>query len=460
MIKPTKRKPQEVGPQAAISRMLSDMMLRVPPPNSDEAERGILGSFMEDNSLLDLPHKDEWFYYEQNRAIYHQMLDMRKEGMIVEFVGLSKRVYQKGIFHEEGPAIAFISSLTDGVNFSNPSRALYKQYLDILMGCHLGRCVIIGGMEVMKSGYSHDATQIASQAIAQLGIISEAYGLHTKSVSMGEHLEEWMDTWTDIFKGRKESSMPTRWPCWNRKIMGLRPGYVVISGPRGSGKSSLAQNLQTDACIVQGKAGICFNFEMPVRMTLNRIIADIGNIEGAHLFCPDLTKPPKEIIKRITACVDRIKASKLEVIHDVSMSMDEVAQRAKAHKAKHGSCVTLCDYIQLVSPPKLAKDSNREQEVAQNSAILRRLSKELDDVVMGLSQLNKDGTTRESASIESDADDVYRVERSKNQDGSTKEGGVLVFKARSGPEGFSLPLDFQGEFYRFHCKEMDVDHIP
>lgn len=459
MKKPIK-KPTQVGPQAAVSRMLNDIMLRVAPPNSLEAEVGLMSCMMEDNSLLDLPHKDQWFYHEQNRSTYHLMLKMRKEGLIVEFVSLSKRLYLDGVFREEGPAIAFASELTDR-NHGPPSKALYKQYLDILIGCDLGRSVIQGGAEMITSGYSSDATQIASQAIAQLGVISEAAGIHNKSVSMGDHLEEWMDTWTDIFKGRKESAMPTRWPCFNRKCMGLRPGYIVISGPRGSGKSCAGQNLQTDACLVHGKAGICFNFEMPVRMTINRIISDIGNIEGAHLFCPDLTKPPKEIIKKITKCVELIKASKLEVIHDVSMSMDEVSMRAKAHKAKHGSCVTLIDYVQLVCPPKIGRDSNREQEVAQNSAILRRLSKEIDEPVIALSQLNAQGQTRESASIESDADFVARVERYKNPDGSTKEGGILVFKNRSGEEGFVLPLEFQGSYYRFKCKEqVEEDQIP
>jgi replicative DNA helicase len=378
------------------------------------------------------------------------------KGWPVEYLALSQYLNDKKLIDRIGGQ-GMLAELLDFV----PTPSHYGYYKGILRDKYLLRQIIGACTEGISFAYEYqeDVPGLLNKVALRISeVTKEASGMVSNADNMDGHLDEWMDTWHDIYKGKKESSMPTRWHCWNTQMMGLRPGYTIISGPRGSGKSSLAQNIQTDACLKRGKAGICFNYEMPVRMTINRIIADLGDIEGAYLFAPDLARPPKEVEKKITQCLEKIRASKLEIIHRPSMDMEEVAQRIRACKAKHGSCVALVDYIQLVPPPRLAKDANREQEVAQNSSILRRVSKEVDDTVLGLSQLNRDGTTRESSSIESDADDVYRVERYKQPDGSTSEGGVLVFKNRSGPEGFKLDLLFRGKHYRFEDK--DHDNIP
>jgi replicative DNA helicase len=332
----------------------------------------------------------------------------------------------------------------------------FGYYVETLRAKHLERTIIQGGVAVIESAYSHDPSLMQETATQQLSQISDAIR-GKKERGMGEQLEEWMATWHDIRLGKKESSMPTRWTCWNRRLMGLRPGYTVISGPRGSGKSTLAGNLLTDACIHRGGAGLLVNYEMPVRMSINRIISDIGGVESAHLFCPDITKPDRSVERKITQCLQKIRDSKLTIIHDVRMGAEDIANMAKAIKARHGTCKVLVDYIQIMPPPKLDKDCNREQEVAKTSAVLRALSKELDDTVIGLSQLNKDGTTRESSSIEADADDVYRVERYKKPDGSTTDDGVLVFKNRSGPEGMNLPLTLKEGYYRFIEKGSEND---
>lgn len=244
--------------------------------------------------------------------------------------------------------------------------------------------------------------------------------------------------------------------------MGIRSGYSVIMGPRGSGKSVLVQNIFTDACLDHGLAGIYFSFEMKAKMILNRIIADIGAIHGAYLFSPDLNSPTGEDKKRlmatITRCLQRIRASKMEIVHDVRLSPEAVVSKIRSCHAKHGHCIAAIDYLQLLDPPKSKRCDNREQEVAGISALFRAISKELDIPVFALSQVNKDKTSRESNAPEQDADDVYLIDRYKLPDGSTHEGPVNCMKNRNGPDG-PINLKFKGELFRF-TEPSIADHLP
>lgn len=426
-------------------------------PHDAGAQMTVLQCCLDNPELLDKEICEELFYppHGADAIILKAMLAMKKESIPVEYISLIGYLNDHGMMASAGGNGRVSELLSRG----SGSNTLFVYYMDRLREKHVERTVILGGVAMIESAYSHDPSTIATSAIKSLTEISEAVR-GKKERGMDEQLEEWMESWHEIREGKRESTMPTRWPCWNRKLMGIMPGYTVISGPRGSGKSTLGQNIMTDGCMKKGKAGLFISYEMPVRMVINRMISDLAGIPGAHLFCPDITKPDKTIERRISQCLLKIKESKLKIIHDVRMSLEDVANSARSIKSLHGSCMVMVDYIQISPPPKLGRDFNREQEVAHNSSILRALSKELDDVVIGLSQLNRDGTTRESSSIESDADDVYRVERYKQQDGSTSDDGVLVYKKRSGPEGFNLPLSFYGDCYRFIDKEAPVRQMP
>jgi len=64
-------------------------------------------------------------------------------------------------------------------------------------------------------------------------------------------------------------------------------------------------------------------------------------------------------------------------------------------------------------------------------------------------QLNVDGTTRESASVNNDCDLQVRVDRWTDKAGKLVEKGLFVAKARNGRKDFRLDLHLNGPRYRF-----------
>lgn len=429
------RKPERDEPLLTLSR---------PMPSDQGAQHMVLSSFFYHEELLDKNLPEEYFYPigGPDHTIYCLMREMRVQKRPVEYMAVLGRLDDKGLMVKAG-GNAYVADIFQKFS-SKPS---YDYYSGILHDKHVQRTAITVGCEVVEAAYLPDVEDLSTVVSSKLTCVADA-ARGKKEKSMGDEVDQWLEDWDQMASGKKPSALPTRWGEWNAKVMGIRPGYTVILGPRGSGKSVLVQNILCDAAFHHQRPCLFVSYEMPVRMILNRIIADLGNIHGAYLFAPDVSKPPSHVIRIITQMAEKVKQSKLEILHDVTMGLEAVAARTRAMKAKHGDCVLGVDYLQISPDPKDNTAELREQVVAANSSILRRLSKELDIPVYALSQINKDGTTRESNAPEQDADDCLRVERYVQPDGSIKENGITITKNRNGPSG-NIPLKLQGEFFRF-----------
>jgi replicative DNA helicase len=423
-----------------------------PMPVDVGAQKMILAGYFYCEELLDKSLPEEYFYPlgGPDHTLYLLMKEMRSQRRPVEYMAVLGRLADKGLMLKAGGDghVADVFQTFSG-------KETYDYYAGILHEKHVQRTAITAGCDLVEAAYLPELEDLGLVASAKLSQISEA-ARGKKERSMEDQVDEWMNDWEAMAKGEKQSAFPTRWRAWNAKLGGITPGYHIILGPRGSGKSILAQNIACDAAFHHSLPALFVSYEMPVRMVLNRIIADMGNLHGSYLFSPDVAKPPREVAHAITTCLQRIKGSKLTVIHDVTMGLEAVAAKARSIKAQHGYCVVVVDYLQLAVDPKDKQIELREQAVAANSAILRRLSKELDIPVYALSQINKDGTSRESNAPEQDGDSVVRVERNRMPDGSMKENGLTITKNRNGDDGaVSLVLD--GCCYRF--KEQSISDI-
>ena len=136
----------------------------------------------------------------------------------------------------------------------------------------------------------------------------------------------------------------------------------------------------------------------------------------------------------------------------------------------------IIDYLQLMRSNSKQAQNSREREVAEISAGLKALAKELEIPVIVLAQLNRGpesrvGNTggggkprmsdlRESGSIEQDADmvgllyrEAYYVEAGDDEAKNEAEGKALlvIAKNRNGPTG-DVPLTFIKEIMRFETR--------
>jgi replicative DNA helicase len=161
-----------------------------------------------------------------------------------------------------------------------------------------------------------------------------------------------------------------------------------------------------------------------------------------------------------------------------SLSINQVRARARRMKQQHDIRLLVIDYMQLMRAPSRLADLSRQVEIADISAGVKALAKELKIPIIVLSQLNRQpeqreggrpklADLRESGAIEQDADVVgllVRPEVYAEEEGdkaAEKGKAILVIaKQRNGPTG-DVNLTFLSEYTRFEDQAMvNEEDIP
>lgn len=416
-------------------------------PYAEGAEAGVLSCILQypDLQVEVTPLLAEICYSGKHKLIANAMVDLREAGDPLDLISLTSHFQAKeDAFAALGGASALSEICT---TVDSPSN--FAHYLSILKDKQALRSIITSCNETIEECYQNgDDVQAILGRYYQRVTQCVTDNSQSKEKSIEEATDEWMDRYEKMMKGEIQTSMPTRFTCVNKKTP-IRSGYTVVMGPRKSGKSCLGFNLMTDGCLREGRPGIIDNYELSFHESMNRLVADYGNVHAAFLFEPDKCPPNRETMRAITNTISHIRKSKLQILSS-RPSIEELCNKARAAHAKYGDLMVLIDYLQIAPDPKNdRKEKTREQDVAKNSALCRDLSKELNCTVIALSQINKDGTARESAAPENDCDLALRVDGEK---------GVLIHAQRNGPSGEYLPLFLEGEHFRF--KEKQYNEVP
>ena len=248
--------------------------------------------------------------------------------------------------------------------------------------------------------------------------------------------------------------VPTPWVNINRILRGgFVPGELVILAARPSvGKSAFALNLAYSASCY-GKAVVMFSLEMPVQQLLDRVVANVGDVELGQ-FRQGLNDTDRAKAHRATV---QMQGKPFHILDSTIVTVNEIRRRARIVQRKSGLALIVIDYLQLLTPSD--KGVPREQQVAQMSRELKCLAGELKVPVVLLAQLNRKSEEsrrepvlsdlRESGSIEQDADIVIFLHQARSVIGSPNEPvKVIVGKGRSSGVG-SEYLEFDRKHQRF-----------
>jgi replicative DNA helicase len=165
----------------------------------------------------------------------------------------------------------------------------------------------------------------------------------------------------------------------------------------------------------------------------------------------------------------KLAAAKVFIDDTSGLSILELRAKARRLKSQHDIQAIFIDYLQLVRSTSRRAQDNRQLEIAEISAGLKALAKELNIPIVVLAQLNRNpeqrtGDTkgrprlsdlRESGSIEQDADIVallvreeYYADTDEAKEELAGKATLIIAKQRNGPVG-DVPLTFLKEFTRF-----------
>ncbi len=449
---------------------MSDIVLpdRV-PPQSKEAEMGVLGSILRQNDVLNEVQqvvRADNFYYDAHKKIYDAIVETYNSGKPVDAVILFEVLKQRQQLEDIGGP-AYIAELWDAA----PTAANAEYYARIVREKAIVRNLIHANTELLRDAY--DGTMPADELlgtaerrileIAEKGTVGE---MKTLEVAMKEALDRIDARSTGNLS---EVGVPTGYVDLDNLTAGLHESELVIIAARpGIGKTAFALNLVRHAVVDERMPVFFVSLEMARVELAERLLACQSRVDSFKLRKGNLNSTD---IGRLMDAAEQLKGTprepvKLFIDDTPAQTMLRIAANARRLKLKHNLRMVVIDYLQLIEPEN--RRDPRQEQVAQISRRLKFLAKELKIPVIALAQVNRASEDRqdhkprlsdlrESGSLEQDADTVMILHRPGVFD---REAGdnileVIVGKQRNGPTG-EITLTYLKEYMRYENYSADA----
>jgi replicative DNA helicase len=171
----------------------------------------------------------------------------------------------------------------------------------------------------------------------------------------------------------------------------------------------------------------------------------------------------------ITMALSTLRKAPIHFCDKPNINIAYLGAVLRRWKKAHNIGFCMIDFLQHLKGNKNYKGDNRQQEVAEISAGIKSLAKELDIPILIVAALNRNADSRtgsargvprlsdlrESGAIESDADVVallhreeYYAETDEERQEAAGKATLNIAKNRNGPTG-PVNLTFLKEFTRF-----------
>lgn len=393
-----------------------------------DAELSFMGALLYENKIVrDFPHlKPDHFYDTMLRECYAAALSLIERGdnanpvSVVEMLGGDKLM---------------LRPLTDAMVDATLSAAPTDASI-ILNAARLRHAV--GVADDIRNGAraGADAFKLIAEAERQFSrLVQEAAPASTNLIdarsSAFESLDE-IDREAD--QGRAKGYM-TGLRCFDRRMRGLRPGWlVVVAGRPSMGKTALARAAAL-GCAQRTKAQVLFfALEMARRELDERTLSQLSHLDGDGIAYKDMNGDtlPLADRRRLRELAQMVPQN-LIVDDSPILSVDYVRRRVLALKQRGPIAAVFIDYLQIMDRPD-GKGRNEASVIGEMTKGLKQLAREAGTCIVLLSQINRGvesrddkrpqlSDLRESGAIEQDANAVlfpfravYYKERAKPQD--------------------------------------------
>lgn len=239
--------------------------------------------------------------------------------------------------------------------------------------------------------------------------------------------------------------IPWGFPRLSETVLSSLGDLVVLGGRPSAGKTALSLQMAWEQA-KERKVGF-FSLETNPEELFDRLNAMAAGVSSTRIRMRTLREEERQ---KILAAQGEFRSRSLEVINAAGMSVSAIRGVAVAR----GYQVVYVDYLQIISPEKGMRPSDRFWAVSQISMDLHRMAVSLGILVVALSQLSRPEradrnkapdlfSLRESGQIEQDADAVMLLYKA-DADDPKSDRKLKVAKNKKGFAGGVLDLGFDG----------------
>ncbi len=447
-----------------------EQVLRI-PPHSIEAEKAVIGSMLIDRDAIEkvIEHNIEPadFFVDNHRRIFEVILDIYNRHEPVEIISVSEKIKtDKTLSSDLAGSAAFLLSLHNSVTTS----ANVEYYAQVVKEKSTLRKIIYVGADLAERAYRADETadnilDKSEQEVLDIRARRKSDFVHVKDLVQSQ-----LDRIEKASLNKKEvTGLATGITDFDVMTCGLQSAnLVIIAGRPSMGKTAFAVNIAEHVAIELKKAVAIFSLEMSkeelmLRMLCSRARIDMQKAKKGYLEkkgWPVLTTVG-EIISEAPLYIDDTSSGEI-------LELKSRARKLKKNLDRAGKELSLIivDYLQLMHSS--SRTDSRQQEIAEISRSLKRLSMDLNVPVIAVSQLSRRpeekgrekrpqlSDLRESGAIEQDADlvagiyreEYYKSDKENLSDEEKTSAEIIIMKQRNGPTG-TVKVCFLREYARF-----------
>lgn len=436
---------------------------------SSDTEKAVIGAALLNDkaakTVAQLP--PDTFADQKNIAAHAAIRALVAEGKEVDILTLESKAKENG---SDLPA-EYIVSCPDYC----PSVSNLPRYVDILTACSMRRRLRATAKELLEKAGDQTCTpeETREWCTRQLRDIRAADS--DRLIPMSEAVATTYLNLSEMQKGKDSRRITTGISALDGILGGFRDSEMVVVGARPSvGKSILALTFCVNAARA-GKRVLLISLEMNEVEITERILANEASVPLGEMTNGTITTDHWVSMGK---AVQRVGRMPLWYCLEAS-TVERVRKAAYRLYEDGGLDMIAVDYLQLMEAT-YARKQNRQEQIAEISRGLRKLSQELNIPVIVLSQLNrssegysKDGTrvrreptmseARESGAIEQDANIFILLHNPRKDEMATEEERIMwerlaakdmtpmriiIDKNRQGERGRIL-VAFDGAHMRF-----------
>jgi replicative DNA helicase len=434
-------------------------------PNSIEAEQALLGSMLiaPQEVIGDCVEQisERHFYLPAHATVYQILVELWNARQAIDIVTLTQILRDRKLLDAVGGAAAVTHLFT-----FTPTAANAGYYLEIVREKFILRQIIGACTESAGRAYEDQGeVNILLDEVEQRILAINEIRFRQQIVPMKDLVIEAIQTIETMYERRGAlTGLPTGFKDLDRLTSGLHAAEMIVVAARPSmGKTALAMNIAEHVALVAKHPVAVFSLEMSSQQLVQRLLCSRARVNLQKLRDGFLSERD---FPNLTQAASKLAESQMYIDDTAGLSILELRAKARRLKSMYNIQLIVIDYLQLLRSTSRRAQDNRQLEIAEISAGIKGLAKELNLPIIVLAQLNRQpearsggkprlSDLRESGSIEQDADLVALLVRAEvyedDEEARAEKAGeaeLIIAKQRNGPVG-EVRLTFLKEFTRF-----------
>jgi replicative DNA helicase len=382
--------------------------------------------------------KPSSFYDPKNRAVFEAILDLEKESVNLDLMTVPNKLNQNGKRGILGDSLSYVADLYSAM----PSAANIVFYADEVRQNSI-KLTINNKMQSALAEFNDLNGENVYQKLGQLESIIASLG--QRAVNGREsglvHIKDIGNQWVSELQERQKdpsayAGLTTGIESLDSVIgpKGLVKGALLVVGARPKiGKTAFLTTLSAHVAMRLKKKVNIFSLEMPNLQMYERFLSAESKVNSDKFHTVDMTEGE---FGNAIETVGKFNKANIYMDDTPSITLQHIKKECRK-SARGGSIGLICvDYLTLMSADKADTNSLAYGMITKG---LKELAKELDCVVLLLTQLNRGleqradkrpmpSDSRDTGSIEQDADywiglyreGVYNDSLSPSQKGLTE----------------------------------------